>query len=213
MFWGFCWIFKNKCPGVGLQHDFLPWGSGIGFRTFFVPRSGDFAHSKTFPGLLPGGWSGLKLTDALSHYNSANPGVFCLEHILSTEEIVDFLTQLTSIIPEEFPQFITLKFLCKFLAKYVSFKANDCTDQTEMEVQTLVKCYHPTTIKGVQCSVIMNTRAQSLICRKILLEHVHVSQFVKIFLLAQFSYKSLLIRYDAVTHVPDFGVRNLTTQI
>ena len=62
LFW---WFFEKKCPGVGFKTIFLPQGSG--FRTFFEPGGGEFALSKTFPGGLPGGWSGLDFTDTKQH--------------------------------------------------------------------------------------------------------------------------------------------------
>ena len=63
MFCGdFCWIFENNCPGGGvLARLFCPRVQD--FALSLCPGDGEFALSKNFPGGLPGGWSGLELTD------------------------------------------------------------------------------------------------------------------------------------------------------
>ena len=45
--------------------SFLKGPGGGGFELFFCPGVGEFVHQKTCPGVLPGGWSGLELTDTL----------------------------------------------------------------------------------------------------------------------------------------------------
>ena len=57
----FAGFLKIIAPGWGFSTIFLPQGSG--FRTLFVPGGGEFALSKNSPGLCPGGWSDLELTD------------------------------------------------------------------------------------------------------------------------------------------------------
>ena len=38
-------------------------GPGSGGSELFLPGGGEFAHQKNHPGVCPGGWSGLELTD------------------------------------------------------------------------------------------------------------------------------------------------------
>ena len=49
-------------PPGGLARFNRPGGGG-GFELLFCPGVGEFAHQKNCPGVLPGGWSGLELTD------------------------------------------------------------------------------------------------------------------------------------------------------
>ena len=59
MFCVFLLVSRNLLPrGWDRSTIFLPQGS-----TFFVPGAEEFALSKTFPGGLPGGLSGLEFTD------------------------------------------------------------------------------------------------------------------------------------------------------
>ena len=63
----FCAIFagflKIIAPGVGLLHNFS--APGVGVFHFFVSGGEEFVLSKDSPGDLPGGCSGLELTDTL----------------------------------------------------------------------------------------------------------------------------------------------------
>ena len=61
--WGFA--LSKKFPGGGvLARFFCPRGQC--FALSLCPRGGDLPFQKNSPGVCPGGWSGLELTDKLS---------------------------------------------------------------------------------------------------------------------------------------------------
>ena len=67
--WG--WVFSTM---------FLPQVSG--FRTFFVPGEWGIRPFKKFPGVCPGGWSGLELTDTLFiHGEASGKACFSRRHV------------------------------------------------------------------------------------------------------------------------------------
>ena len=54
------WIIEENAPGGGFQLVYIGLGGG-GFE-LFLPRGGN-SPIKKLRGVLPGGWSGLKLID------------------------------------------------------------------------------------------------------------------------------------------------------
>ena len=60
----FSWIFENNCLGGGiLARFFCPRGRG--FALSLCPGVANSPFQKNSPGVGPGGWSGLELTDTL----------------------------------------------------------------------------------------------------------------------------------------------------